>query len=171
MDENGTVYWITGLSGAGKTTVGTKLYNYLKIKKISVIMLDGDVLRQVFKNQDYSYEGRKLLALQYGRLCKMISDQGINVVICTISAYDDVRMWNRENIPNYREIFLDVEMEELIRRDQKNIYSRAKNNNEDNVCGLNLQIELPKAPDLIIKNYGCINPDRAFEMIVDKFNL
>ena len=172
MNSNyGCVYWVTGLSGAGKTTVGTKLYEHLKSKKDNVIRLDGDILRAVFKNTDYTYDGRKKLGFQYGGVCKMISDQGIDVVICTIAMYDAVREWNRENIENYREIYLDVSMEELIRRDQKGIYSRALGKKESNVSGVNMQTELPKNPDLTIQNYGETNPDKALKMIIDKYQL
>lgn len=171
MIDCGCVYWITGLSGAGKTTVGTKLYEYLKRRKDNVIRLDGDILRQIFLNQDYSPEGRKALGLQYGSLCKMISIQGVDVVICTIAMYDDIRAWNRENIPDYREIYLDVSMEELVRRDQKGLYSKAADQKESNVAGVNMEIELPKHPDLVIKNYGGTDPDMALGMIIDKYGL
>ena len=162
---------MTGLSGAGKTTVGTKLYEHLKSKKDNVIRLDGDILRSVFKNTVYTYDGRKRLGFQYGGVCKMISDQGIDVVICTIAMYDDVRAWNRENIRNYREIYLDVSMEELIRRAQKGIYSRARDKKEKNVSGVNMQTEFPKNPDMIIHNYGDTDPNKALSMILEKYDL
>lgn len=167
----GCVYWVTGLSGAGKTTVGTKLYNYLREKQSNIIRLDGDILRQVFQSFDYSREGRKQLGFQYSRLVKMISDQGIDVVICTVAMYDEVRQWNRDNIKDYREIYLEVELEELIKRDQKGLYSKAKDNKDENVCGINFDAELPKCPDIKISNYGETTPDKALEAIIDYFGI
>ncbi len=167
----GTVYWITGLSGAGKTTVGTLFFNYLKTKKDNVIRLDGDVLREVFQSYDYSQEGRKQLGYEYARLCRMIANQGIDVVICTIVMFDEVREWNRKNIDNYREVYLEVCMDELRRRDQKGIYSRAEANEEKNVSGVTWEAELPKHPDIVIKNYGEITPQIAFDTIVESFLL
>lgn len=121
----GIVYWITGLSGAGKTTLGSLLYHDLKETGEKVVILDGDELREITNNKDYSYEGRRQVAKQYSRICKMLSNQGIDVIICTISMYDEVREWNRRNIENYCEIYIEVPIDELIRRDQKQLYSRA----------------------------------------------
>ncbi len=170
-NNNGNVYWITGLSGAGKTTIGIKLYNYLKSKKDNVIRLDGDIMREVFQNKDYSAEGRKALGYQYARLCRMLSSQGIDVVICCIVMFDEVREWNRENIPNYHEIFLDVTMDELIKRNQKGIYTNAMNDKTQSVYGISINAELPTTPDLVIKNYGSISADNAFDIIVEAFEL
>ena len=168
MNNNiGNVYWITGLYGAGKTTVGIKLYEYLKSIKDNVIRLDGDIMREVFQNKDYSIEGRRALGYQYARLCRMLSAQGIDVVICCIVMFDEVRKWNRENIPNYHEIFLDVAMDELIRRNQKGIYT----DKTQSVYGISIDAELPKAPDLTIKNYGNVSADIAFVEIVEAFDL
>ena len=57
--SKGNLYWITGLSGAGKTTIGTLLYEYLKSKKDNVVFIDGDKTREVFQNKDYSEDGRR----------------------------------------------------------------------------------------------------------------
>ena len=63
--ENGTVYWITGLSGAGKTTIGKLFFRKLKSKKESSIFLDGDELRNVFGNDlGYSREERMQCAMR-----------------------------------------------------------------------------------------------------------
>lgn len=169
--ECGTTYWITGLSGAGKTTIGKKLYEYLSQKEKNVVFLDGDILRQVYNDSDYTLNGRKKLAFQHGRLCRMLNSQGIDVVICVIAMFDDCREWNRNEIENYREIYLRVPIEELIRRDQKGLYSRALRKEVSNVMGMDIEFDVPKMPDIEIENCGENNPDRVLEMIIEEFSL
>ena len=86
------VYWVTGLSGAGKTTIGWKYYLHLKSTLDNVVFLDGDKPREVLGG-DFGYElqDRKKLAYCYARISKMLSDQGIHVVIATISMFNEVR--------------------------------------------------------------------------------
>ena len=167
----GTTYWITGLSGAGKTTIGVMLRDYMKNKGRQVVILDGDEIREVLKNEDYTREGRIKIALQYGGLSRWLNMQGVDVVACTVSMYDIVRNWNRNNIENYKEIYLELPIEELIKRDQKGIYSNALKGNENNVCGVNLDVELPKSPDLIIENYGNISSEMALNTIISELGL
>ena len=120
----GYVYWITGLSGAGKTSIGKSLYQKLKQKSPNTVFLDGDVLREVFGNDlGYTREERIKCAMRYARLCKMLQEQGLNVICCTISMFDCIRAWNRENIENYREIYVRVSMEVLKQRNQKGLYN------------------------------------------------
>ena len=70
------VYWITGLSGAGKTSVGKLLYETMKQKYPNTVFLDGDVLREVFGNDlGYTREERIKCAMRYTRLCKMQLEQ------------------------------------------------------------------------------------------------
>ena len=79
------VYWITGLSGAGKTTIGKIFFNKLKKNDPATVFLDGDTLRQVFGDDlGYSETDRRKCAMRYSRLCKFLSEQGITIVICTI---------------------------------------------------------------------------------------
>ena len=169
--EKGNVYWITGLSGAGKTTIGKLLYNRIKDKKDNVIFLDGDVLREVYQTKDYSNEGRLNLALQHGRLCKMLSEQGIDVVICVIAMYDECRQWNHDNIENYHEIYLRVSIDELIRRDQKQLYSRVLKKEISNVMGMDIPFEEPKNPEVIIDNNGNDSPEQIINKISEKFDI
>lgn len=62
------------------------------------MFLDGDILREVFGNDlGYSKEDRRKCAMRYSRLCAMLQRQGMNVICCTISMFDSVRDWNREN--------------------------------------------------------------------------
>lgn len=165
MNQSGTVYWITGLSGAGKTTIGSRLYVDIKKEKKNVVFLDGDALREVYQDNNYTYESRKKLAFQHGRLCRMLSEQGIDVVICVIAMFDECREWNRKNISNYKEIYLYADMQELIRRDKKSLYSRALKREISNVMGIDISFEEPKTPDIIVDNSGGKTPEEVVEEI------
>lgn len=167
----GTLYWVTGLSGAGKTTIGTLLYKYIKSKEDNVVLMDGDQLRIIRDSQDYSLEGRKKLTFLDSLLFKELTDQGIDVVCCVISMFDDCRKWNRENIEKYKEIYLKVPIEELIRRDQKKLYSRALKKEIKNVMGIDQKYEEPKMPDLVINNDGSFSKEEVVNMIIEEFGL
>ena len=165
--EPGTVYWITGLSGAGKTTIGKLLYNYLRHQKPNVFFLDGDMGRLAFNDSiGYTKKARKEGAYRNGRVCKMIAMQGIDVVCCTISMFDEVREWNKKNIANYIEVFLDVPIEVLIQRDQKGLYSKSSIGRIKDVVGLDQQPEYPKNPYLRIVNDGAISPEDVLKKII-----
>ena len=159
--KKGTVYFFTGLSGAGKTTIGGEFYRRLKARKNDAVVLDGDQLRLVYGSFfGYSTEQRKMAAGFDIRMCKMLSDQGIDVVYCAISMYDAVREWNRKNIESYKEIYIKVKMETLYERDQKGLYS----GKVPEVVGVDLPWDEPKNPDVVIENDGQETP----EAIVDR---
>ena len=123
----GRVFWITGLSGAGKTTVGMELWRRLRTAGRSAVFLDGDALRTVIaEDLGHDTEGRRRSAMRNARLCELLAEQGDDVVCATISLFHEVQRWNRENIPGYREIYLRVPMDELRRRDSKGIYAAAE---------------------------------------------
>lgn len=155
--RNGVLYWITGLSGSGKTTVGNRLYYEMKQEKENVVLLDGDLLKNVVGDElGYTEKDRRKRAFKYAKICKMLTDQGIIVICCTIAMYEDVRKWNRKNNKAYVEVYLDVPMEVLIERDQKGIYTKFQKGEASNVAGVDLQVEFPQTPDLILKNDGSI---------------
>lgn len=155
MTKKGTVYFFTGLSGAGKTTLGGLFYRRLKGKKANVVLLDGDQIRPVY-NEDISYteESRRKGAGRTFRVAKMLSDQGIDVVVCSICMYSDLRAWNRENIANYREIYIKVTRETLLSRNQKGLYTTGTN-----VVGVDLPFDEPQHPDIVVENDGLETPE------------
>ena len=148
----GRVFWITGLSASGKTTLGVELTKRLQIADGKVVFLDGDELREVFgatamKSENHGREGRLALAMQYAHLCRVLSEQGFTVVIATISLFREVHSWNRKNLPGYFEIYLKVPIEELRRRDPKGIYRRYDAGEIQSVAGLDLPVDEPESAD------------------------
>lgn len=164
----GQVYWITGLSGAGKTTIGKIFYEKLRSKHINTVFLDGDMLREVFGNDlGYSDADRRKCAMRYSKLCDLLQKQGMYVICCTISMFDSIRQWNREHIDNYCEIYVKVSDQTLIERDQKGLYSRYQSGEEKELAGFQVGVELPKNPDLILLNDGERTPEEQAELIID----
>ena len=163
MDEKGTVYFFTGLSGAGKTTIGGLFYRRLKARKPNVVLLDGDQLRRLSfnKKSGYSTEERRKGAFYNFEMCKMLADQGIDVVLCSISMYNDCRAWAREHIEKYKEIYIKVTRETLYRRDQKGLYSSGTKN----VVGVDLLCEEPEHPDIVVENDGQETPEEIVERL------
>lgn len=162
--KKGILYWITGLAGSGKTTIGNMLYYEIKKKESNTVILDGDILKNISKEiSGYSYEDRKKRARMYSNICKILVDQGINVVICTIAMFDEIREWNRNNIEKYIEVFLDVDIEVLLKRNKKGLYS----DNKNNVVGIDVEVEFPKNPDIIINNDGRYSAKECMDIILN----
>ena len=141
-------YWITGLSATGKTTLSKLLVDHFRLSGRQVILLDGDELRQVFNHKAYTKEERIIISMRYSRLCQLISSQGIDVVIAVISLFKEIQEWNRENIPNYVEIFLDTPLDELKKRDPKGLYKKYAAAEIQNMAGLDLKVDFPESPDV-----------------------
>ena len=175
MKKNlGKVIWITGLSGSGKTTISAEISDKLIKKNLNVISLDGDKLREIFATDlidehNFNKSSRIELARKYSKLCKIIADQGYIVVIATISMFNEIYKWNRKNMKNYFEIYLKVPIKELKNRDPKKIYSRYFNNEIKNVAGLDLEIDEPYKPDLLIEFPNQPYLDNIVELLEKKF--
>lgn len=166
-NKEGILYWITGLSGAGKTTIGNRLFYELRKQRSNVVLLDGDILKNIVNdNPGYTLEERKQRAFKYALMCKMLTDQEITVICCTVAMFDEVREWNRKNNKGYVEVFLDVPLEVLQLRDQKGMYSTFKTGEMKNISGLDVMVEFPKNPDIYIKNDGSYSVKEGVEKIL-----
>ena len=164
------VIWITGLSGAGKTTLAKEIVRQLATENKEPILLDGDQLREIFidsTNQAISAHDRSsrlTLALKYSGLARLLSEQGFWVIVATISLFKEVHDWNRKNFQNYYEVFLDTPIEELRKRDSKKIYSRFFGNEISNVAGLDIEVDQPNSPDLLVP----FDPDKSVQSLGSK---
>lgn len=161
----GRVFWLTGLSGAGKTTIAQRVCVRLRATGLPTVLLDGDRLRAaIAPDAGHTPDQRRQLALSYARLCRELMEQGLVVIIATISMFHAVRQWNRENIDGYREIYLRVPLEHRADRDPKGLYRNAA----VDMVGVDAAIEEPDQPDLVIDNYGTMTPDGATDLIWER---
>lgn len=152
------VIWITGLSGAGKTTISTEVYRRLREKHKNIVHLDGDILRQVWgDNLGHDIEGRRRNAERLCNLSKFLDSQDIHVIAAVLFIFPDWRQWNRDHLSRYFEVFVDVPIDVLSRRDKKGLYAGASKNQIQNVVGMDIPFSPPEKPDLVIDN----SQDRA----------
>ena len=109
------------------------------------------------------------LAFKYSKLSQFLSNKGHIVIISTISMFNEIYKWNRKNMKNYFEIYLKVPIKELKNRDPKKIYSRYFNNEIKNVAGLDLEIDEPYKPDLLIEFPNQPYSDKIVELLEKNF--
>tara|TARA_Y100000768_G_C23988651_1_gene690601 strand:- start:833 stop:2551 length:1719 start_codon:yes stop_codon:yes gene_type:complete len=145
----GKCFWFTGLSGSGKTTLAKIFVENLRKQNIKFIHLDGDNLRKSinkglgFSKEDI-FEGQRRIA----ETVKLLSDNGINTLVSTISPFTSNREYVKELLKdNYFEIYIKASLEECIKRDPKNIY---KEKVVKNIVGRDTPYESPENPDLIL---------------------
>ncbi|MEK9132848.1 MAG: adenylyl-sulfate kinase [Patescibacteria group bacterium] len=150
------VIWITGLSASGKTTLGKAVYDAWKAREQNTVFVDGDHIRKIFqhdkKNESYTMEERRKNADRICDLCAWLDSQGINVVCCILSLFEESRKWNRENYSKYFEVFIDVPMDVLMKREIKGLYKAAKAGELKNVVGVDIPFAKPANSDFVLDN-------------------
>ena len=163
----GRLYWITGLAGAGKSSLARRLFEVLKPQFPALVYLDGDFLREIFGTSDqYEEAQRHQLAMRYSRLCHLLTTQGVDVICATISMFDDVRDWNRNHILKYTEIYLEVSFPVLRKRDQRGLYGGGQQIR--NVVGCDIDAQLPKKPDIVLCNDGEHTIDELAQCLLER---
>ena len=146
--NKGILFWITGLSGSGKTTIAEKIKKRISNKFGPTLTISGDDLRQLLNFKSFSKKDRLSYALSYGKFCKYITDKNINIIFSTVSLFNKVQKWNKSNINNYIEIYIETDINEVINKKKKFFYR----GNYKNIVGKNLKAEFPKKPNILIKN-------------------
>lgn len=166
--KKGAVIWLCGLAGSGKSTLAMALNERLRAKFDNVIYLDGDESREIFGHFSYDKNGRIDMAIKRSKLANFLSKQGQIVIVSTISLFNEVYEFNRATLQNYFEVFVECEFDELKRRDQKGLYTKALSGKIANVVGVDIAYDAP-CPNFTINNTKTIDLDKKSALILSEF--
>jgi adenylylsulfate kinase len=146
----------TGLSGAGKSTIAKGVEKELKKRKLAVEIIDGDEYRKhLCKDLGFSEADRKENIRRLGVVAVQMANKNSIVLISAINPYEQSRMQLHREYKNVKTVWVNCNLEELIKRDTKGLYKRAllEDSNPEkihNLTGINDLYEQPVAPDLLI---------------------
>lgn len=145
------VVWLTGLSGAGKTTLAEAIVRAAKPRLPDLVLVDGDVIRELFSaGLGFDEEARKLQIGRIQRLALFLARQNIAVIVAALYSHPDLLRWNRANLPGYFEVYVDTPLATVEARDTKGLYSKARAGEVQHVVGLDLPWHAPEAPDMVV---------------------
>ncbi len=149
--HDGGVVWVTGLAGAGKTTVADALAVELRLHDLRPVRLDGDDLRELLPvSLGHGVADRRALARYYARLAARLAGQGHLVICSTVSLFHEIHEWNRRCNARYLEVWLRASVAELRDRGRRNhLYA---NGTATDVVGVDTTAEFPEKPDVVIDN-------------------
>ncbi|XP_069609625.1 bifunctional 3'-phosphoadenosine 5'-phosphosulfate synthase 2 isoform X2 [Ranitomeya imitator] len=152
----GCTVWLTGLSGAGKTTLGFALEEYLVSHAIPCYSLDGDNIRHgLNKNLGFSSEDREENIRRIAEVAKLFADAGLVCITSFISPYTKDREEARKIHDNsglpFFEIFVDAPLSICESRDVKGLYKKARAGEIKGFTGIDSGYEKPDAPELVLK--------------------
>jgi len=147
------VIWIYGKSNSGKTLLAKKILTEVKKKKYKFIHIDGDEIRKITFNRDYSINGRYNNAILISNLVYFLNKNKMNIVVSTLSNFPKILIQNRKKIKNYFEIFINSNKKNLYKRDKRKVYF-TKNKINSNVVGEDIKFKNPSSFDLKINNNG-----------------
>lgn len=151
-DQQGFVLWMTGLSGAGKTTIALELLQQLKDRNLRLERLDGDVVREsLTRDLGFSAEDRAKNIERVAFVAKLLSRNGVGCICSFISPYQSVRDHVRANTTNFLEVFVDAPLEVVMERDVKGLYKKAIAGEIPNFTGISDPFEAPENPDIHVR--------------------
>ena len=151
------VIWLTGLSGAGKSTIAQALAQALKDRELQTYILDGDVLRTGL-NQDlgFSEEDRIENIRRTAQVAKLMVDANLIVIAALISPYARDRSSARALFKKgqFVEVFISTPVELCIQRDPKGLYAKALKGEIKGFTGIDAPYEVPTEPELTLQTQG-----------------
>jgi len=159
------IFWLTGLPCSGKTTIAKEL-----AKHIHAEILDGDEIRKIAFNNDFSDEGRKRHMLAIAEFASMLSKYN-NVIVALVSPLKSVRDEIKSKYSNLIELYIKASLETCKKRDTKGMYKLADEGKIKDFTGVNSVYEAPDHPSTIIVNTEKFNVTECINLILDKHHI
>ena len=150
--HKGGIIWLTGLSGAGKSTIAIEAEHQLFLKGYQVNVLDGDNIRfGLSADLGFSPEDRTENIRRIGEVAKLFAEAGILVITAFISPYKQDRDRIRAIAGDiFHEVFIEADLEICENRDPKGLYVKARNGEISDFTGISAPYEKPRNPELVI---------------------
>lgn len=172
--NKGLTLWLTGLSGAGKSTVTENLVE--KIRSLNpdlpLEVLDGDEVREhLCKDLSFSKEDRFTNIERIAFLAGKISKHGVLVIVPVIAPYAEARKQARSLSENFCEVFIKASLDTVVKRDVKGLYKKAMAGEIKNFTGISDPYEEPENPDILIETDKMTieeSVDKVIKSLVEK---
>ena len=148
------VFWMTGLSGAGKTTIANRFSELAKQEGKTTCILDGDSIRNnIHRHLSFAPEDIKKNNELIAKLCLKQMNKYDLIIVSIISPFAESRKRAKETIgSSFLEVYIKVSLDTAIKRDVKRLYKKALNGEIDNFIGIssNTPYEVPKRTDITL---------------------
>ena len=172
-NQKPAVLWLTGLSGAGKSTIANLVEKRLARMNRHTFLLDGDNVRQGL-NRDLGFTDADRVEniRRVGEVAKLMTDAGIIIITAFISPFRAERRMVRQMMRpgEFCEVFIDTPLATAEARDVKGLYKKARAGQLKHFTGIDSPYESPEAPELHIDTTK-MSPEEAAEAIVAKLIL
>ena len=163
----GFTIWLTGLSGAGKSTIARLLVGELARRGCRVEVLDGDEVREnLSKGLGFSREDRDLNIRRIGWVAALATRHGAAVITAAISPYREAREEARRLVGDFVEVYVRCPLEELVRRDTKGLYRKALAGEIKNFTGVSDPYEAPGDAEVVIDTTETSPEEAAQEVLL-----
>jgi bifunctional enzyme CysN/CysC len=169
-NQKPAVLWLTGLSGAGKSTIANLVEKKLARMNRHTFLLDGDNVRHgLNKDLGFTEADRIENIRRVGEVAKLLTDAGLIVITAFISPFRAERQMVREMMlpGEFFEIYIDTPLAEAEKRDVKGLYKKARSGQLKNFTGIDSPYEPPESAEMHIDTTA-LTPDQAANLIVER---